>query len=124
MNARTYGGLGKGTGSFGKRRNTTHTLCVSRRAAAAPADYPSGRIRKCDSSDPSISLLLVTSGFCLLRWDLGCFGSGNWSVKAIRRKTTGTGRMRYLRHVPRRFKSSFREGCSQATPMKKAVAEA
>ena len=34
----------------------------------------------------------------------------NWSVKAIRRKTTGTGRMRYLRHVPRRFKSGFREG--------------
>lgn len=42
------------------------------------------------------------------------FGFGlcldNWSVKAIRRKTTGTGRMRYLRHVPRRFKSGFREG--------------
>lgn len=34
----------------------------------------------------------------------------NWSVKAIRRKTTGTGRMRYLRHVPRRFKNNFREG--------------
>jgi large subunit ribosomal protein L37e len=34
----------------------------------------------------------------------------NWSVKAIRRKTTGTGRMRYMRHVPRRFKSNFREG--------------
>ncbi|CAL8154434.1 unnamed protein product [Prunus armeniaca] len=30
-------------------------------------------------------------------------------VKAIRRKTTGTGRMRYLRNVPRRFKSGFRE---------------
>ncbi|CAB4318852.1 unnamed protein product [Prunus armeniaca] len=28
----------------------------------------------------------------------------NWSVKAIRRKTTGTGRMRYLRHVAVRFK--------------------
>lgn len=36
--------------------------------------------------------------------------SDNWSVKAIRRKTTGTGRMRYMRHVPRRFKSNFREG--------------
>ncbi|KAF5936562.1 hypothetical protein HYC85_024068 [Camellia sinensis] len=34
----------------------------------------------------------------------------HWSVKAIRRKTTGTGRMRYLRNIPRRFKSSFREG--------------
>jgi len=38
--------------------------------------------------------------------------SDNWSVKAIRRKTTGTGRMRYLRNVPRRFKSGFREGMS------------
>jgi len=34
----------------------------------------------------------------------------NWSVKAIRRKTTGTGRMKYLRHLPRRFKTNFREG--------------
>ena len=31
-------------------------------------------------------------------------------MKAIRRKTTGTGRMRYLRHVACRFKSNFREG--------------
>ncbi|CAI0448512.1 unnamed protein product [Linum tenue] len=34
----------------------------------------------------------------------------NWSEKAIRRKTTGTGRMRYLRYLPCRFKSGFREG--------------
>ncbi|ESR50348.1 hypothetical protein CICLE_v10033291mg [Citrus x clementina] len=60
--------MGKGTGSFGKRRNKTHTF-----------------------------------------------------VKAIRRKTTGTGRMRYLRHVPRRFKSGFREG-TQAAPRKKGAA--
>jgi hypothetical protein len=42
-----------------------------------------------------------------------CFVFGfldNWSVKAIRRKTTGTGRMKYLRHLPRRFKTNFREG--------------
>lgn len=45
--------------------------------------------------------------FMVFSWDLD-----NWSVKAIRRKTTGTGRMRYLRHVPRRFKSGFREGMS------------
>jgi large subunit ribosomal protein L37e len=47
--------------------------------------------------------------------------SDNWSVKAIRRKTTGTGRMRYMRHVPRRFKSNFREG-TEATPRKRAAA--
>ena len=34
----------------------------------------------------------------------------NWSVKAIRRKTTGTGRMGYLKTVARRFKNGFREG--------------
>ncbi|URD98184.1 hypothetical protein MUK42_11966 [Musa troglodytarum] len=49
--------------------------------------------------------------------------SHNWSVKAIRRKTTGTGRMRYLRHVPRRFKSNFREG-TPATPSKKSASAA
>ncbi|KAK6912702.1 hypothetical protein RJ641_022303 [Dillenia turbinata] len=46
-----------------------------------------------------------------------------FSVKAIRRKTTGTGRMRYLRHVPTRFKSNFREG-TQAAPRKKGTAAA
>ncbi|GFS35406.1 zinc-binding ribosomal protein family protein [Actinidia rufa] len=46
--------------------------------------------------------------------------SNNWSVKAIRRKTTGTGRMRYLRHAPRRFKSGFIEG-TQAAPRKKGA---
>ncbi|TYH57379.1 hypothetical protein ES332_D08G085500v1, partial [Gossypium tomentosum] len=69
---------GNGTGSFGKRRNKTHTLCVS----------------------------------------CGCH---NLSVKAIRRKTTGIGRIRYLCHVPRRFKTGFREG-TEAAPRKKVAA--
>lgn len=34
----------------------------------------------------------------------------NWSVKAIGRKTTGTGRMRHLKVVQRRFRNGFREG--------------
>ncbi|KAM5551534.1 hypothetical protein ABKV19_026398 [Rosa sericea] len=42
----------------------------------------------------------------------------NWSVKAIRRKTTGTGRMWYLCNVPRRFKSGFREGTSKSSDCK------
>ncbi|CAO3617439.1 unnamed protein product [Cunninghamella echinulata] len=37
-------------------------------------------------------------------------GSFNWSEKGKRRKTTGTGRMRYLKVVHRRFKNGFREG--------------
>ncbi|KAK1260132.1 60S ribosomal protein L37-3 [Acorus gramineus] len=91
---------GKGTGSFGKRRNKTHTLCVRcgrrsfhlQKSRCSACAYPAARIRKY-----------------------------NWSVKAIRRKTTGTGRMRYLRHVPRRFKSGFREG-TEAAPRKRAAA--
>uniref|UniRef100_A0A803NZW5 Ribosomal protein L37 n=1 Tax=Cannabis sativa TaxID=3483 RepID=A0A803NZW5_CANSA len=81
--------MGKGTGSFGKRRNKTHTLCVRcgrrsfhlQKSRCSACAYPAARKR-----------------------------TYNWSVKAIRRKTTGTGRMRYLRNVPRRFKSGFREG--------------
>ncbi|PBP24026.1 60S ribosomal protein L37, partial [Diplocarpon rosae] len=34
----------------------------------------------------------------------------NWGEKAKRRKTTGTGRMRYLKGVPRRFKNGFQTG--------------
>ncbi|CAN6247513.1 unnamed protein product, partial [Urochloa humidicola] len=97
---RTTEGMGKGTGSFGKRRNKTHTLCIRcgrrsfhlQKSTCSSCGYPAARIRKY-----------------------------NWSVKAIRRKTTGTGRMRYLRHVPRRFKSNFREG-TEATPKKSAAA--
>ncbi|KAI3822054.1 hypothetical protein L1987_09635 [Smallanthus sonchifolius] len=92
--------MGKGTGSFGKRRNKTHTLCVRcgrrsfhlQKSRCSACAYPAARVRKY-----------------------------NWSVKAIRRKTTGTGRMRYLRNVPRRFKSGFREG-TQATPRSKGAA--
>ncbi|KAI8544442.1 hypothetical protein RHMOL_Rhmol08G0297100 [Rhododendron molle] len=91
---------GKGTGSFGKRRNKTHTLCVRcgrrsfhlQKSRCSACAFPAARKR-----------------------------TYNWSVKAIRRKTTGTGRMRYLRNVPRRFKSGFREG-TEAAPRKKAAA--
>ncbi|KAH1048041.1 hypothetical protein J1N35_038825 [Gossypium stocksii] len=91
---------GKGTGSFGKRRNKTHTLCVRcgrrsfhlQKSRCSACAFPAARKRKY-----------------------------NWSVKAIRRKTTGTGRMRYLRHIPRRFKSGFREG-TEAAPRKKVAA--
>mmetsp|Transcript_38572 Transcript_38572/g.73875 ORF Transcript_38572/g.73875 Transcript_38572/m.73875 type:complete len:98 (+) Transcript_38572:82-375(+) len=83
------GKAGKGTGSFGKRRNKTHTLCrrCGRRSLhlqkgeCSSCGYPSARIRKY-----------------------------NWSTKAIRRKTTGTGRMRSMKDIPRRFKNGFREG--------------
>ncbi|KAI9829412.1 MAG: hypothetical protein M1819_006349 [Sarea resinae] len=34
----------------------------------------------------------------------------NWGEKAKRRKTTGTGRMRSLKEIPRKFKNAFQLG--------------
>ncbi|KAI3984893.1 hypothetical protein MKX01_004661 [Papaver californicum] len=85
--------MGKGIGSFGKRRNKTHTLCVRcgrrsyhlQKSRCAACGCPAARIRKF-----------------------------NWSEKALMSKTTGSGRMQYLRNVPRTFKNGFREGTQDA----------
>ncbi|KAG5969660.1 60S ribosomal protein L37 [Claviceps cyperi] len=79
----------KGTSSFGKRHNKTHTLCrrCGRRSLhiqkheCSSCGYPSAKTRKY-----------------------------NWSEKAKRRKTVGTGRCRYLKDVSRRFKNGFQTG--------------
>mmetsp|Transcript_19833 Transcript_19833/g.56929 ORF Transcript_19833/g.56929 Transcript_19833/m.56929 type:complete len:98 (+) Transcript_19833:52-345(+) len=92
----------KGTYSFGRRHNKTHTGCVrcgrrsfhNQKKLCGACGYPFAKIRK--------------------------YG---WSVKAIRRKTTGTGRMRHMRHLPRRFKNGFREG-TQAISKKRATTAA
>ncbi|KNC83145.1 60S ribosomal protein [Sphaeroforma arctica JP610] len=91
----------KGTQSFGMRHNKTHTLCVrcGRRSyhiqkhTCSACAYPAARKR----------------GY-------------NWGQKALRRKTTGTGRMAHLKNVHRRFRNGFREG--QEAKSKKAVAAA
>jgi len=49
--------------------------------------------------------------------------SYEWGQKAKRRKTTGTGRMQYLKDVSRRFKNGFREN-TVAKKRTKATAEA
>lgn len=41
---------------------------------------------------------------------MSLLAADNWSTKAIGRKTTGTGRMRYMKNLTRRFKNGFREG--------------
>ena len=49
------GSQGKGTGSFGKRRNKTHTLCIRcgrrsfhlQKSTCPSCGYPAARIRKC-----------------------------------------------------------------------------
>ena len=38
----------------------------------------------------------------------------NWGKKMIRRKNEGTGRMRYMKTLPRKFKNGFREGVSSS----------
>ncbi|EDO38233.1 predicted protein [Nematostella vectensis] len=92
----------KGTSSFGKRHNKSHTLCVRcgrkayhiQKKRCAGCGFPSARLRKF-----------------------------NWSMKAKRRTTTGTGRMRHLKLVYRRFQNGFQEG-TQAKSQKKNVAAA
>ena len=81
--------MSKGTTSFGKRQTKTHTLCRrcgnrafhKQKKKCASCGYPAAKIRKY-----------------------------NWSEKAKRRMTTGTGRMRHLKVVHRRFLNVFREG--------------
>ncbi|KAL5049888.1 ribosomal protein L37e-domain-containing protein [Aspergillus fruticulosus] len=79
----------KGTSSFGKRHNKTHTLCRRcgrrsyhiQKSTCANCGYPAAKTRKY-----------------------------NWSEKAKRRKTTGSGRTAHLRDVHRRFKNGFQVG--------------
>lgn len=79
----------EGTPSLGKRGNKSHTLCKRcgkrslhiQKKTCASCGYPSAKVR-----------------------------SFNWGQKAKRRRTTGTGRMAYLKTVPRRFKNGFRSG--------------
>ena len=87
----------KGTSSRGKRHGKSHTLCVRcgrrsyhiQKSRCASCGYPSPRKR-----------------------------TYNWSLKSKRRRTTGTGRMRYLKKVHRRFKSGFREIADTVVPGK------
>ena len=78
--------------STGKRHNKSHTLC-----------------RRCGSH--SYHIQKATCSLC--GYPSARKRTYNWGAKSIRRRTTGTGRMKYLRTLPRRFKNGFREG-SQA----------
>ena len=79
----------KGTQSFGKRQTMTHTACRrcgkisfhKQKARCSSCSYPSAKGRHYE-----------------------------WAQKAKRRITTGTGRCRHLKSMPRRFKNGFREG--------------
>nr|XP_040232539.2 uncharacterized protein LOC120955584 [Anopheles coluzzii] len=70
----------KGTSSFGQWRNKSHTLCNrcgkrsyhTQKKRCASCNFPAAKMR-----------------------------SFNWSKKAISKRTTGAGRLRYLKHVRR-----------------------
>ncbi|CAG0901175.1 unnamed protein product, partial [Cyprideis torosa] len=78
----------KGTSSFGKRRNKTHTLC--RRCGRSAYHIQKHRCAQCGY--PSVKIRKY-----------------NWSEKGIRRKTTGTGRLRHLKNVWKKSKGGFRD---------------
>jgi large subunit ribosomal protein L37e len=92
----------KGTCSFGRRHNKTHTLCVrcsnrsfhNQKHVCASCGYPGAKMRKY-----------------------------NWSAKAKRRRTEGTGRLRYLKTIPRRAKNGFQEGRLAPTRKRGAAAK-
>mmetsp|Transcript_20967 Transcript_20967/g.49391 ORF Transcript_20967/g.49391 Transcript_20967/m.49391 type:complete len:96 (-) Transcript_20967:79-366(-) len=91
----------KGTQSFGKRHNKSHTLCV-----------------RCGKSSFHIQKHQCSS----CSYPLKTMRRFNWGAKAKRRRTQGTGRMRYLRTLPRRFKNGFREGYKAVSKRRAAQA--
>ncbi|CAI5797275.1 60S ribosomal protein L37 [Podarcis lilfordi] len=84
----------KGTSSFGKCRNKAHTLC-----------------HRCGSK--AYHLQKSTCGKC--GYSAKRKRKYNWSAKAKRRNTTGTGHMRHLKKVYHRFRSGFCEGTAPKT---------
>jgi large subunit ribosomal protein L37e len=102
---------------YSKRRTKSHTLCrrcgsrsFHRQHKGAPLIY----LQKAHltlspvSSHPltSTSSRRVECAQC--GYPSAKLRSYEWGQKAKRRKTTGTGRMRYLKEVSRRFKNGFR----------------
>ena len=93
-------GGGDGTPAMGKRHKKSHGLCIRcgkrsyhlQKKKCASCGYPSSTMRKY-----------------------------NWSKKAKRRRTLGTGRMRHMKHMSRRFKNGFREGTTPPPRKKKAA---
>ncbi|KAL0229401.1 hypothetical protein GEMRC1_014018 [Eukaryota sp. GEM-RC1] len=81
--------MGKGTSSFGRRNGKSHVLCTrcgkrsfhAQKSRCASCGYPDAKLRKY-----------------------------NYLYKALRRRTTGTGRSRHLKLVDRRAKNGFRSG--------------
>ena len=87
----------KGTFSFGRRHQHTHTLCP-----------------RCGRK--SFHIQKTTCGSC--GYPRAKMRRYQWSEKALRRRTNGTGRMRYMKTLSRRFKNGFRENTKPAARVK------
>lgn len=97
----------------------THAFISGRRSlhiqkhTCSSCGYPAAKIRQCTNN-------LLPRSFILLPFlpiPPSTQGANpespkpdNWGMKAKRRKTTGTGRMRSLKEVPRKFKNGFQTG--------------
>jgi len=79
-----------GCSSFGKRTSKTHVMC--RRCGRRAYHIQKAKCASCGYGHTK----------AMRRY--------NWSEKALRRRTQGTGRMRHLKTMSRRFKNGFREG--------------
>mmetsp|Transcript_1275 Transcript_1275/g.2859 ORF Transcript_1275/g.2859 Transcript_1275/m.2859 type:complete len:93 (+) Transcript_1275:61-339(+) len=86
----------KGTQAFGKRTSKTHTIC--RRCGKSSFHIQKNQCASCSYPQKSMRRY-------------------QWSKKALRRRTDGTGRMKHLKTMPRRFKNGLREG-TQAKSLK------
>jgi hypothetical protein len=64
----------------------------------------------CKRFDRNFLVFPHLSDLTCVRLYVRCFPSVNWSAKAKRRRTQGTGRMQYMKSMPRRFKNGFQEG--------------
>jgi large subunit ribosomal protein L37e len=97
---------------YSKRHTKSHTLCRRCGNRAFHRQHKSVFTSKSVSSHPheswDIILTISITACAQCGYPAAKLRSYEWGQKAKRRKTTGTGRMRHLKHVSRRFKNGFR----------------
>jgi large subunit ribosomal protein L37e len=91
----------KGTTSFGKRHSKTHTSC--RRCGKVSYHIQKARCASCGYPATKMKQF-------------------NFALKSKSRRTEGTGRMRYMKHMTRKFKNGFREGTVAKKQIKSSAA--
>merc|ERR1711865_12134 len=93
--------MGDGTPAMGKKHTKSHGLCP--RCGKRAFHYQKKRCASCGYPAKKMR-------------------SYNWCKKSKRRHCPGTGRMAYLKTMPRRFKNGFREGTTAPARKKNKAA--